>query len=115
VFAEPLDPARARPRRLDVPADLEPDRVAGDAAGGAAPHEPYLTHPVFNTHRSETQMMRYIRALERKDIGLDTSMIPLGSCTMKLNAATEMRPSPGSVQPDAPVRPGGSGAGLRAG
>jgi glycine dehydrogenase len=53
---------------------------------------PYLTHPVFNNHRSETQMMRYIRSLERKDIGLDTSMIPLGSCTMKLNAATEMLP-----------------------
>jgi len=52
----------------------------------------FLTHPVFNTHRSETQMMRYIRALERKDVGLDTSMIPLGSCTMKLNAASEMRP-----------------------
>jgi glycine dehydrogenase len=52
----------------------------------------FMTHPVFNTHRSETQMMRYIRALERKDIGLDTSMIPLGSCTMKLNAATEMLP-----------------------
>jgi glycine dehydrogenase len=52
----------------------------------------YLTHPVFNTHRSETQMMRYVRSLERKDIGLDTSMIPLGSCTMKLNAATEMLP-----------------------
>jgi glycine dehydrogenase len=53
---------------------------------------PYLTHPVFNTHHSETQMMRYIRSLERKDIGLDTSMIPLGSCTMKLNAASEMIP-----------------------
>jgi glycine dehydrogenase len=52
----------------------------------------YLTHPVFNTHHSETEMMRYIRSLERKDIGLDTSMIPLGSCTMKLNAATEMIP-----------------------
>jgi glycine dehydrogenase len=52
----------------------------------------YLTHPVFNTHHSETQMMRYIRALERKDVGLDTSMIPLGSCTMKLNAAAEMMP-----------------------
>jgi glycine dehydrogenase len=51
-----------------------------------------MTHPVFNTHRSETQMMRYIRTLERKDVGLDTSMIPLGSCTMKLNAATEMIP-----------------------
>jgi len=53
---------------------------------------PFLTHPVFNTHHSETQMMRYIRHLERKDIGLDTSMIPLGSCTMKLNAASEMLP-----------------------
>ncbi|HLW77075.1 MAG TPA: aminomethyl-transferring glycine dehydrogenase subunit GcvPB, partial [Bryobacteraceae bacterium] len=51
-----------------------------------------LTHPVFNTHHSETQMMRYIRSLERKDVGLDTSMIPLGSCTMKLNAASEMLP-----------------------
>ena len=52
----------------------------------------YLTHPVFNTHHSETEMMRYIRSLERKDIGLDRSMIPLGSCTMKLNAAAEMIP-----------------------
>ena len=53
---------------------------------------PYLTHAVFNTHHSETKMMRYIRGLERKDVGLDTSMIPLGSCTMKLNAASEMIP-----------------------
>jgi glycine dehydrogenase len=53
---------------------------------------PYLTHPVFSAHHSETKMMRYIRGLERKDIGLDTSMIPLGSCTMKLNAAAEMLP-----------------------
>ena len=52
----------------------------------------FLTHPVFNKHHSETEMMRYIRSLERKDIGLDTSMIPLGSCTMKLNAASEMLP-----------------------
>ena len=52
----------------------------------------YLTHPVFNSHHSETRMMRYIRSLERKDVGLDTSMIPLGSCTMKLNAASEMLP-----------------------
>jgi glycine dehydrogenase len=53
---------------------------------------PFLTHPVFNRHHSETEMMRYIRALERKDLGLDTAMIPLGSCTMKLNAAAEMMP-----------------------
>ena len=53
---------------------------------------PFLTHPVFNTHHSEMEMMRYIRGLERKDIGLDTSMIALGSCTMKLNAASEMLP-----------------------
>jgi glycine dehydrogenase len=52
----------------------------------------FLTHPAFNSHHSETQMMRYIRSLERKDVGLDTSMIPLGSCTMKLNAASEMLP-----------------------
>jgi glycine dehydrogenase len=52
----------------------------------------FLSHPVFNRHHSEMEMMRYIRGLERKDIGLDTSMIPLGSCTMKLNAASEMLP-----------------------
>jgi glycine dehydrogenase len=52
----------------------------------------FLTHPVFNAHHSETEMMRYVRNLERKDIGLDTAMIPLGSCTMKLNAAAEMMP-----------------------
>jgi glycine dehydrogenase len=59
---------------------------------GLARTSPFLTHPVFNKHHSETEMMRYIRSLERKDIGLDTSMIPLGSCTMKLNAASEMLP-----------------------
>ena len=52
----------------------------------------FLTHPVFNTHRSESQMMRYIKSLENKDLSLNTSMISLGSCTMKLNAATEMMP-----------------------
>jgi glycine dehydrogenase len=46
----------------------------------------YLTHPVFNTHHSETEMLRYIRSLSDKDLALDRSMIPLGSCTMKLNA-----------------------------
>jgi glycine dehydrogenase len=52
----------------------------------------YLQHPVFNTHHSETEMMRYLKSLENKDLSLDNSMIALGSCTMKLNAATELIP-----------------------
>jgi glycine dehydrogenase len=52
----------------------------------------YLTHPVFNTHHSETEMLRYIFQLQGKDLSLTHSMIPLGSCTMKLNATTEMLP-----------------------
>lgn len=52
----------------------------------------FLTHPVFNSHHSETEMMRYIKQLENRDLSLNTSMISLGSCTMKLNAASEMIP-----------------------
>jgi glycine dehydrogenase len=52
----------------------------------------YLQHPVFRSHHSETAMMRYIKSLENKDLSLTASMIPLGSCTMKLNAATELLP-----------------------
>jgi glycine dehydrogenase len=69
-----------------------PEKPPTVIAGALARTSTFLTHPVFNSHRSETQMMRYIRHLERKDLGLDTAMIPLGSCTMKLNAATEMIP-----------------------
>ena len=67
----------------------------------------YLTHPVFRTHRSETSMMRYLKHLADKDYALDRGMIPLGSCTMKLNAATEMAavtwPEFASVHPFAPA------------
>jgi glycine dehydrogenase len=67
----------------------------------------FLQHPVFNKHHSETEMMRYIRKLEAKDFGLDQGMIPLGSCTMKLNAAAEMYPVTwpefGRIHPFAPL------------
>ncbi|QLD10594.1 aminomethyl-transferring glycine dehydrogenase [Microbacterium oleivorans] len=67
----------------------------------------YLTHPVFNTHRSETAMMRYLKQLADRDYALDRGMIPLGSCTMKLNAATEMAavtwPEFARVHPFAPA------------
>jgi glycine dehydrogenase len=53
---------------------------------------PFLTHPVFHQHRSETALMRYLRRLSDRDLALDRTMIPLGSCTMKLNAAAEMEP-----------------------
>src|SRR5688572_23008850 len=52
----------------------------------------YLKHPVFNTHHSETEMLRYLHRLQARDLSLTTSMIPLGSCTMKLNATAEMFP-----------------------
>ena len=52
----------------------------------------FLTHPVFHAHRSETEMLRYMRKLSDRDLALDRAMIPLGSCTMKLNATTEMMP-----------------------
>jgi glycine dehydrogenase len=67
------------------------------AGGSALPQSlarttPFCTHPVFNTHHSETEMLRYLKRLEDRDLSLTSAMIPLGSCTMKLNATTEMIP-----------------------
>ena len=73
------DPADAPGTPASLPAEL---RRSGE----------FLGHPVFHTHRSETSMLRYLRRLADSDIALDRSMIPLGSCTMKLNAAAEMEP-----------------------
>ncbi|KAH8879349.1 glycine dehydrogenase [Thozetella sp. PMI_491] len=70
---------------------------------------PYLTHPVFNTHHSETELLRYIHHLQSKDLSLVHSMIPLGSCTMKLNGSTEMalitKPGFANLHPHAPAYP----------
>jgi len=69
---------------------------------------PYLEHPVFHAHRSETAMLRYLRSLSDKDLALDRTMIPLGSCTMKLNATTEMEsitwPEFARLHPFAPIQ-----------
>jgi glycine dehydrogenase len=91
VFAAALGRPRDavdREHQRRTAAGLVDDALPADLVRRSA----FLTHPVFNTHHSETELMRYIRRLERKDVGLDTSMIPLGSCTMKLNAASEMLP-----------------------
>lgn len=72
--------------------EFDSDDAALTFPAGQKRTSQYLTHPVFNTHRSESQMMRYLKMLENKDLSLNTSMISLGSCTMKLNAASEMIP-----------------------
>src|SRR3546814_16900049 len=83
------------------PADSIPEALARPSA--------YLTHPVFNTHHSETEMLRYMRRLSDRDLALDRAMLPLGSCTMKLNATVEMLPVTwpefGQLHPFAPAAP----------
>ena len=88
---------------MDLAAEIDPDF--------AAPHartSKYLSQPVFNRYHSETEMLRYLKRLESRDLSLTTSMIPLGSCTMKLNAAVEMFPVTwsefGRLHPFAPLR-----------
>jgi glycine dehydrogenase len=80
---------------------------AGSAMPGATRGKEFLTQPMFHEHRSETEMMRLLRRLSDKDLALDRAMIPLGSCTMKLNAAAEMMPvswsSVGGLHPFAPA------------
>ena len=86
---------RSRVRSGCRQATEEGDDVAVDGSSsptGLRRTTDYLTHEVFNTHRSETSMLRYLRRLSARDYALDRGMIPLGSCTMKLNATTEMEP-----------------------
>src|SRR6202042_1048797 len=79
--------------QVERAADVELSEAAPDVLpAGLRRTSPFLTHPVFRAHRSETAMLRYLRRLADFDIALDRSMIPLGSCTMKLNAAAEMEP-----------------------
>jgi glycine dehydrogenase len=91
--------------------DFDMSELVGQAGDGEmgdlARSTPFLTHPVFNRYHSETEMLRYIRRLESRDLSLTSSMIPLGSCTMKLNAAAEMFPVSwaefGGLHPFAPL------------
>jgi len=87
VFAQAAGSSAACPDLDAVEATVAPAYAAELARTSA-----YLTHPVFNRYHSETEMLRYLRALADKDLALDRTMIPLGSCTMKLNATSEMIP-----------------------
>jgi glycine dehydrogenase len=101
-FENDIDPVS-----FEIEEDAMPEHIPSFAERTSS----YLTHPVFNTHHSESQMMRYIKLLENKDLSLNTSMISLGSCTMKLNAATEMIPLSWNhwsrIHPFAPVQQAG--------
>ena len=87
VLSEVLTGAAAE-ERIEAALDSAPDRLPAALARQSA----FMTHPVFHRYRSETEMMRYLHRLAAKDLSLNRAMIPLGSCTMKLNAAAEMEP-----------------------
>jgi glycine dehydrogenase len=105
VFAEAL--GKQQPAGRSAERERPETSVERKIPSNLARTSTFMEHAVFNSHHSETEMMRYIRNLERKDIGLGTSMIPLGSCTMKLNAASEMLPITwpefSNIHPFAPV------------
>src|SRR5216110_987163 len=85
AFAAPLGRSVGAQHAAPLPGDSAiPESLARTT--------PFCTHPVFNTHHSETEMLRYLKKLEDRDLSLTAAMIPLGSCTMKLNATTEMIP-----------------------
>ncbi|MBS1683597.1 MAG: aminomethyl-transferring glycine dehydrogenase [Bacteroidetes bacterium] len=98
IFAEAIGKAgyKADVEKIAAGLDIKAERTST-----------YMTHPVFNTHHSESNLMRYIKSLENKDLSLTKSMIPLGSCTMKLNAAAELEPVSwaefGGLHPFCPV------------
>ena len=85
---------------------IQEPAVASPLKDNVVRNSSFLTHPVFNSYQTETEMMRYIKRLENKDFSLVHGMIPLGSCTMKLNAATELMPLSwpefGNIHPFAP-------------
>ncbi len=93
--------------RVDADIDALDAEIGDPIPDGLRRTDPILTHPVFHEYRSETQMLRYLRRLSGKDVALNRSMIPLGSCTMKLNATTEMQavtwPEFASIHPFAPL------------
>jgi glycine cleavage system protein P-like pyridoxal-binding family len=95
---------RSEPCRTSPPS---PPASTGTLPAALLRQSPILSHPVFNRYHSETELMRYLRKLADKDLALDRTMIPLGSCTMKLNAASEMIPVTwAEFGGPAPVRPG---------
>jgi glycine dehydrogenase len=104
IFAQ----GRSLPPLAESPEALVDHPLAIAQAGDLQRQSPYLTHPVFNTYHSETELLRYLYRLQVKDLSLATAMIPLGSCTMKLNATAEMIPVTwpefSQIHPFAPVQ-----------